>query len=90
MILSILTRAIAGVSAALERRRAIHHLSSLNDQLLKDIGIERHQIADAVEDRMIRADPERLLARPPAARPGAVRLRPGNTPGCRECRHTAR
>ena len=83
MILSILTRAIAGVSAALERRRAIHHLSGLSDQLLKDIGIERHQIANAVEDRLSLADPERLLSRPPPARPAAVRRRPGSAPRSR-------
>jgi uncharacterized protein YjiS (DUF1127 family) len=90
MILSILTRAIAGVSAALERRRAIHHLSGLNDQLLRDIGIERHQIANAVEDRLSLADPERILARPPAVRSGTVRLRPGSAPSPTECRRTAR
>ena len=90
MILSILTRAIAGVSAALERRRAIQHLSNLNDQLLSDIGIERHEIADAVEDRLSLADPERLLVSPPAARAGAVRLRPGGAPRSCGYRRSAR
>jgi uncharacterized protein YjiS (DUF1127 family) len=90
MILSILTRAIAGVSAALERRRAIHHLSGLNDQLLRDIGIERHEIASAVEDRLIRADPERFLARTQASRTGSVRLRTGSAPRSCEYRRTAR
>ena len=53
-----LTRAWAALTIWRNRRAAVRALRALPDELLRDIGIERHQIRDAVYN--FRAQPARL------------------------------
>ena len=46
---SILGRALARLAAAFRRQREIHRLSSLDDYILRDIGVDRSEIAETVE-----------------------------------------
>ncbi len=48
---SIPDRVVIWLFTAYQRRRAIRHLSRLSDHLLRDIGIERGEIAPVVRGR---------------------------------------
>lgn len=46
---SLLGGMIAAIARSYRRRRAVAHLSELNDHLLRDIGIERNDIRRVVD-----------------------------------------
>ncbi|WP_424946680.1 DUF1127 domain-containing protein [Candidatus Spongiihabitans sp.] len=50
-ILAQATRAFHRVRAVIERKKAIRHLNSLSDRMLRDIGVERYQIHELVRAR---------------------------------------
>ena len=52
MIIALLTKLAQRATLAYRRRKARRALRSLSDHVLRDIGIERHQIAAAVEARV--------------------------------------
>ena len=64
---TLLSRGLAVLKSWSKRRRAIRELSAMPDALLRDIGIERHQIKDAVHD----------FGRRPAGRFEVVRMPAG-------------
>ena len=55
MIIALLTRLARGATLAYRRRKARRELRLLSDHVLRDIGIERHQIAAAVVARVTAA-----------------------------------
>ena len=52
MIIALLTRFARNLDLAYRRRKARHELRALSDHYLRDIGIERHQIAALVDARI--------------------------------------
>ena len=54
--------AIRGIAAWQERRRLVHRLSSLNDRLLADIGIERADIPEVARGKLVREAPAPFVA----------------------------
>lgn len=50
-ILSQVSRAFHQVQALIEHKKAVRHLRSLPDRLLRDIGIERYQIHQLTRSR---------------------------------------
>lgn len=54
-----LARGFAAVVATLKRARAINDLEALTDARLKDIGVERHDIAGRIEREMTRLNRRR-------------------------------
>jgi uncharacterized protein YjiS (DUF1127 family) len=48
MIWTFVMRLLEAIGQWRERRTAVHRLSRLNDHLLMDIGIHRHEIASVV------------------------------------------
>lgn len=66
-------RRVDAAARALERRRAIAALAALDDYMLRDIGITRADIRDAVSEP-IGADPTRLLVLRATERRAALRL----------------
>lgn len=59
-----------------DRRKAIRTLSGLNDRLLRDIGLERHDIEAAVDGRV---GPPAGWHRPGGRRPGRMVVLPNGT-----------
>ena len=73
---SILGRAFAWLAAAYQRQQAIHRLSSLDDHILRDIGIDRSEIPQIVGDGLPPMEVPVTRGRGPL--PG-FRLRPGTS-----------
>ena len=76
-----LIRQVAMVRAALNHRRAVMNLDELDDHALKDIGLDRSDVDNALSEPFFR-DPSTMLARsvsrPSRARPtfGERTIRP--------------
>ena len=80
MIIALLTKMARSIHLAQRRRKARRDLRALNDHMLRDIGIERHQIAVAVEQMVTLEgasafEPNRRLE-PVAGSPSRVRSLP--------------
>lgn len=73
---STLGRLIAWLVTAYQRQRAIERMSGLRDHLLRDIGIDRDEIPDAVDGLISRSS---MPVAPPGARRAGFRLRPGTS-----------
>ncbi len=50
-LLSQVIRTFHRIQALIERKKAIRHLNTLPDRLLRDIGVERYQIHELVRTR---------------------------------------
>ena len=73
---SILGRVFARLAAAYQRQQAIHRLSSLDDRILSDIGLERSEIPEAVGDGLPPMEVALTRGRGPLT---GFRLRPGTS-----------
>lgn len=53
---NLFSRMLATVKNWRNRHKAIRELNAMSDALLADIGIQRHQIKDAVNNRVARSE----------------------------------